>query len=213
MKFIHEKWFSLTVGVGIGLIIGNILFICGFYITYASELEFNWEAISAVADWSGVVVSAIGVIASFVAIWYAIQVPKKIAYRQDKIALFEKRYECFQTFEKCHIVYKEIEKQDYTIEGLRNMSRYIFGIPSWKDVTEDIVIEKILQYEYMIHQMQFLFPGIEEKDAYQLYVNFQRFLNSIFDGENIDENANDYFSSMDLFIHKYEKLLFDALNI
>ena len=56
-----------------------ILYWLGFRITYAPELENSWEAVSAVAAWAGVVVS-------FVAICFAVQVPKKIAEQQNKIA-------------------------------------------------------------------------------------------------------------------------------
>lgn len=56
-----------------------VLYRLGFRITYVPELENSWEAISASAEW-------VGVISSFVAIWFAIQVPKKIAEEQNKIA-------------------------------------------------------------------------------------------------------------------------------
>ena len=45
--------------------------------------------------------NVISVIISAFALFAAIRVPKKIAENQNKIALFEKRYECFQFFEKC----------------------------------------------------------------------------------------------------------------
>lgn len=68
-----------------------ILYRLGFRITYAPELENSWEAVSASAEW-------VGVISSFVAIWFAIQVPKKIAEEQNKIALFEKRHKLYRQF-------------------------------------------------------------------------------------------------------------------
>lgn len=46
-------------------------------------------------DWLAVVFSFLSIAISGIAIWFAVQVPKKIAYRQDKIGLFEKRYECY----------------------------------------------------------------------------------------------------------------------
>lgn len=67
------------------------LYFCGFRITYAPEMENSWEAISACASWFGAVASAI-------AIFVAIRIPKKIAERQDSIALFEKRYSVFGAF-------------------------------------------------------------------------------------------------------------------
>lgn len=46
-------------------------------------------------DWIAIVMSGLSVIVSGIAIWFAVQVPRKIADRQDKIALFEKRYELY----------------------------------------------------------------------------------------------------------------------
>ena len=63
-----------------------ILALFGFRITYNPSLDNNWDAISACAAWAAVVVSGL-------AIYFAIQAPKKIAEEQNRIALFEKRYE------------------------------------------------------------------------------------------------------------------------
>lgn len=63
-----------------------IMYILGFRITYSPGLENNWDAISGCAAWAAVVVSGL-------AIYFAIQAPKKIAEEQNRIALFEKRYE------------------------------------------------------------------------------------------------------------------------
>lgn len=71
-----------------------MLYGLGFRITYAPELENSWNAVSAVA-------TCVGVLASFIAIWFAIRVPKKIAEEQNKIALFEKRYEFYYVLLKC----------------------------------------------------------------------------------------------------------------
>lgn len=94
-RFISSKWFPLAVACVVLLAVLVIAFLLGFRITYAPELENSWDAISAIASWAEVIVAIISVIASFMAVWYAIQVPQKIAERQDRIALFEKRCECY----------------------------------------------------------------------------------------------------------------------
>ena len=88
----YKKMIAVVTGIII-VIIG--LYIAGFRITYNPNLITDWDAVSGCAAWAGV-------IASVVAIWYAIQVPKKIADRQDKIALFEKRIDIYKKF-KGHI--------------------------------------------------------------------------------------------------------------
>lgn len=47
--------------------IAIIMWLMGFRITYAPKLDNNWEAISAIADWAGVVVGAI--IIPLLALW------------------------------------------------------------------------------------------------------------------------------------------------
>lgn len=89
-RFIKGRWFPLSVVTVIGMALFVFLYCKGFRITYTPDLENSWDAISGFAAWAGVFMS-------FVAIMVAIQIPKKIADRQDKIALFEKRMECYST--------------------------------------------------------------------------------------------------------------------
>lgn len=86
-NYLQKKYSVLLCGV---IVIGFLVFLYlkGFRITYAPELENSWEAISAFASWTGVIASA-------VAILVAIQIPKVIADRQDRITLFEKRFEVY----------------------------------------------------------------------------------------------------------------------
>lgn len=84
-KFKDKKYFRPAVIAGAIAVVLGVLHLLGFRITF---IEPNWDAISAWAAW-------VGVAASFIAIWFTIQIPKKIADRQDKIALFGKRFECY----------------------------------------------------------------------------------------------------------------------
>ena len=89
---------------GSGLVFLFLIFLMyqmGFRITYVPDLENSWNAISGTASWVSVIVSVLGVIASFLAVWSAIQVPKKIAERQIKVDLFEKRYRVYRTLILC----------------------------------------------------------------------------------------------------------------
>lgn len=91
-KFIKGRWFPLTVSILIDAIVVIVAFIMalfGWRITYAPELENSWEAISAVAAWFG----AIGTVtAVFSAIW--------VANRQNKITMFERRWDVLKRIEK-----------------------------------------------------------------------------------------------------------------
>lgn len=93
-KFIKSKLFPVAVLAVVEISLLVLLYCNGFRITYAPDLENSWDAVSAIAAWGGV-------FASFVAILVAIQIPKKIADRQDKIALFEKRFEIYTSLSSC----------------------------------------------------------------------------------------------------------------
>lgn len=60
-------------------------------------------------DWFSVWISLAGVVLSFVAIIVAVRVPKKIAKQQDKIGLFEKRYECYAVIQKILVIGEQIK--------------------------------------------------------------------------------------------------------
>ena len=94
-----KKWVPVAILAGIEIALFAFLYCKGFRITYAPDLENSWTAVSAFAAWGGVIMS-------FVAIMVAIQIPKKIADRQDKIALFEKKFEIYDFLLWCCAVAK-----------------------------------------------------------------------------------------------------------
>lgn len=63
-KILKSVMFWMVVGE---LAIALIMWRMGFRITYAPELDNNWDAISAIADWAGVIVGAI--IIPLLALW------------------------------------------------------------------------------------------------------------------------------------------------
>lgn len=107
-KLLHSKKLHFFV-VRFSIVFALAIFVCctycaGWRITYNPELEnsWNWDAVSAIAAWAGVAASA-------VAIWYAVRVPKKIADRQDKIALFERRYDCYSLIQSLLVCARQME--------------------------------------------------------------------------------------------------------
>lgn len=110
-KFTKNRWLSLIIAIALVVLVGFVMALFGWRITYAPGLDNSWDAISSVADWIGVLVSVVGVTASFVAIWFAIQVPKEIADQQNKIALFEKRYEIYKTIQNCITFFEFLDSE------------------------------------------------------------------------------------------------------
>lgn len=93
MNFIKGRWFPMAVVSALVVLVAIVMASFGWRITYEPELENSWDAITATATW-------VSVITSFFAIVFAIWVPFVIAKRQDKIALFEKRFECYMAIQR-----------------------------------------------------------------------------------------------------------------
>lgn len=107
-NFIKSRCFPLAVATVVLLVIIVAGFLFGFRITYTPDLNNCWDAISGVAAWIGIVVSIVSVVASFMAIRYAVSVADK----QNKIALFEKRYECYVIIKKVLDAAKYLNKSN-----------------------------------------------------------------------------------------------------
>lgn len=120
MKFIKGRWFPLVVALAIVGIISVILICLGFKITYAPEMENNWDAVSAVA-------ACMGVFASFVAIWFAIRVPKKIAEAQNKIALFEKRHDAYSSILSLEVFANSLDQEMFR-DGGKDSSGHVMAL-------------------------------------------------------------------------------------
>ena len=74
-KLLNKK---ILISVLLIILVIVVLYRIGFRITYAPELDNSWEAVSAVAN-------CVGVLVSFIAIWYASRVSIKIAEQQLKL--------------------------------------------------------------------------------------------------------------------------------
>ena len=205
-NFIKGRWFPLAVAVSAVLVIALFLFFCGFRITYAPELESSWDAISSVAAWAGV-------FASVLAIIFAIRVPKKIAEEQNKIALFEKRFQCFQLLERFIKLAEYIEEVDITKDLPDTVFFIVFDFTKKEKIYSENFLAKMLEYRSTIHQMRFLFNNIDKDDIYKLYSAFHQFIGSILDEDNIPEMFNSYKESVDYFMEKYRKTIFEQLEI
>lgn len=126
----------LIIAEIIVLITGLLL---GFKITYAPQLENDWNAISACASW-------VGVAASLGAILVAIRIPKVIAERQDKIALFEKRFAFYDTLNRC-INFTRIIGNIQTHRELQVFFIASFGRERMEEYTQDSLDRDVLKLQ------------------------------------------------------------------
>lgn len=112
-ELIKKRWFVFLLGILIAVVallgIGFILYCNGYRIVYPEQFETSWNAVSGFAAWFGVVVSAVSAAASFFAIWFAV----RVADKQNKIALFEKRYNCYLVVQNLLLCGKRLRKATY----------------------------------------------------------------------------------------------------
>lgn len=117
-----KRWFVFLLGILIAVVallgIGFILYCNGYRIVYPEQFETSWDAVSGFAAWFGVIVSVVSAAASFFAIWFAV----RVADQQNKIALFEKRYQCWtkiQNLWACARWIKELKTNQGIYLGFR----------------------------------------------------------------------------------------------
>ena len=159
-------------------------------------------------------------ILSVVSILFAIRVPKQIADRQDRIALFEKRYECFQLFERCVALYRRIEDID-KIEDLEIECYFMLGKLEVENIDLASLHREIKQFEFTLHQMQFLFPKLSECDLHILFETLQEFICSVLLAKDMDLDKKTsinrlkqkYVNTMKNFTCKYTVVIFEYMNI
>ena len=87
-------------------------------------------------DYVQIVISIISVVVSGVAIWFAISVPKKIAENQNRISLFEKRFEFYDQLCLC-ISFSRMIKNIQTHEEIVKFFIATFGRELAKDTSEE----------------------------------------------------------------------------
>lgn len=116
-QLIKKRWFVFLLGILLAIVvllgIGVILYCNGYRITYPQQFETSWDAVSGFAAWFGVGVSILSAAASVAAIWFAVQVADK----QNKIELFEKRYEIYNIAIGCQIFAKMLSNKSDVIKS------------------------------------------------------------------------------------------------
>ena len=106
-----KRWFVFLLGILLAILvllgIGVVLYCNGYRITYPQQFETSWDAVSGFAAWIGVGVSILSAAASVAAIWFAV----RVADKQNKIALFEKRYELYDIAISCRLFAAMLERK------------------------------------------------------------------------------------------------------
>lgn len=212
-NFIRGRWFPLIVGIICLVLVAFVMSVFGWRITYAPKLENSWSAISAFADWVGVFVSVIGVISSFVAIWYAIQVPKEIADRQDKIALFEKRFEVYDKLQKCKNFadnLKKIDSSDKKVIGLLYFAN-VYDYADALDYNKSLKILSTSRHVFeLFNQSRFLYSKNISEYLFETGNVLKEFMEDVADNSP-DSNISTV-QKKDAFLGQFEDRYFEIIE-
>lgn len=208
-KFINGRWFPLTAAILIVAAVALVMALFGWRITYAPELENSWDALSAVA-------ALAGVIASFTAIMVAIRIPKKIADRQDKIALFEKRFVCFQELQRHLSLSKAIQKEQ-SIEKIKRCYVTMYCGGSYMNFDGIDHIQVLTKSCTNLQQVPFLFKEINETYTKKLYDTFTDLILSLANANaeelEIRQNIKLYTETVTDIWVRYYNVLFDSVEL
>lgn len=164
----RNKKFRFSIFIIAALV---VLYLIGFRITYAPWLDNNWDAISAAAAWAGA-------IATSVAIWFAVQSPKKIATQQNKIALFEKRLGCFTAVAKLIAFSNQIDDTGKTNKDIHTAYKLFLGEPDDFSVTQAVghAVAGMVKIEGVIISGEFLFLGYDVELVQSAIVSIRELL-------------------------------------
>ena len=125
--------------------------------------------------------------------------------------MFEKRYACFQFFEECFVLYKVSLEKNATEKIIRSCYD-ILKIESPDALSREDFKRKSKQFEYILHQIPFLFEKIGEKDIEELYGKLSIYLYAIVYKKQVEKEKLDYIRSMDNIL-KYYNEIWDSITI
>ena len=132
----------------------------------------------------------LSVVASLAAVWAAIQIPKKIAKKQDAIALFDKRYELYSELYKWYYLAEEIIRLANNIDEARGVFDVLYNDISG-DVNEILAYVEAMynQINGEINKVRFLFP-LEEDDCKEIS-SFISIARKVLIEDEFDNNLGD----------------------
>ena len=168
MKYQTKKRVLLAVLIILGIIgvlavvaviFEFVLYLKGFRFVYPEQFENSWNAVSGIAAWAGVVASALSAIASFLAIIFAV----RVADKQNKIELFEKKYEIYEIAFSCDPFSKQILNAKNNIDIQLNFYvAFCYAVlDDNKAKDRTFLIAKYLSMAHRLNQVIFLFKDRE----------------------------------------------------
>lgn len=159
--------------------------------------------------------SIISIIISAWAVVMAIKVPKKIAYKQDKISLFNERMIAYDILQK-HVAFAGIIKKCQDCKDTKIYKRFFnvafFGgnyeiIGSMKEIDE-LIIQSI-----PLKRMPFLFNDITQKEVDEITSLLSQFAFSLMAGLDFETTMQKYILSVENFCNMHNNHILEMLKM
>lgn len=186
-----------------------------------------------IAAWLSVVLSFLAIVVASIVAWKQgiimktqneiAQKQAAISEQQNKIALFEKRYDVYYEVVKIIGIGEELDSSEpMTISAILDALEAALGIKvsNRKDTSaiSTTIVARILEAEHILDQSMFLFPYVSETDIDNLLNSAAEFIGFVemSDKEKLDmENAyvKNFFETSKEFKEKYLKMITEKLDL
>lgn len=186
-----------------------------------------------IAAWLSVVLSFLAIVVASIVAWKQGMIMKTqndiaqkqaaISEQQNKIALFEKRYDVYYEVVKIIGIGEELDSSEpMTISAILDALEAALGIKvsNRKDTSaiSTTIVARILEAEHILDQSMFLFPHVSETDIDNLLNSAAEFIGFVemSDKEKLDmENAyvKNFSETSKEFKEKYLKMITEKLDL
>ncbi len=162
-------------------------------------------------DYLQAIASILSIIISAIAVIMAVRIPKKIAKKQDKIALFNKRFDSFSSLQKCQ-AFSDLIKTIHHIDDYRAAALYFFGNDENLPFSMHKVRANVIQVSVMLQQLSFLFDDVDYKEVGALFSTFKNFVFSLDKKQNVEDLKTKFIHTIDRFMENNKNVFLDALK-
>ena len=163
-------------------------------------------------DYLQVFATIISVIISAIAVIMAVRIPKKIAEKQDKIALFNKRVDSFDSLQKC-LAFADLVKTINKVDEYKVAALYFFGNEDDVQFKVEKIRANVIQVSVVLQQLSFLFDDVDNNEVGDLFTSLKNFVFSLETTNNIEELKTKFINTIDLFNKRHTNKLRDTLKI
>lgn len=164
-----------------------------------------------VIDYIQVIVSLISIIISTIAVIMAVKIPRTIANKQDKIALFDKRFAAYEVF----LMYEAFAWQIDKLSGTENYKKQ-FIIVFYTSLNIEFngidALTKLKQLSSKLQHASFLFDNIANAELSEMFESICDFIIALEKNVNVEESKKTFINHIEVFREKHHEHILSALK-